>query len=55
MSVAILLKKAEKFEIQPFEHPARKIEDLKKTNVAFSGSPLRHPYDANKVALGIDP
>ena len=43
-----------RFQIQAY----KKLEDLrilKKTNVPFSGSPRKHPYDAEKVILIADP
>ena len=47
-------QKTIKFEIQTYRPPKdRKI--LRTTHVAFSGSPQRHPYDANKIILIADP
>ena len=44
----------EKFEIQAFQKP-KDFKTLKKTHVPFSGSPQRHPYDADKIILIADP
>ena len=43
-----------KFEIEAYEKP-KSVKELRKTHVSFSGSPLKHPYDPNKVILLIDP
>jgi inorganic pyrophosphatase len=48
------LKEAEKFEIQAYKQP-EDFATLRKTHVAFSGTPKRHPYDADKVVLVADP
>jgi inorganic pyrophosphatase len=48
------LREAEKFEIQAYKKP-EDINTLRKTHVAFSGSPKRHPYDSDKVVLVADP
>jgi hypothetical protein len=44
----------EKFEIQAFQKP-KDFKTLKKTHIPFSGSPQRHPYDAEKIILIADP
>ena len=47
-------QEAIKFEIQAYRQPKdRKI--LRRTHVAYSGSPQRHPYDAHKIILVADP
>ena len=47
-------QEAIKFEIQAYRRPKdRKV--LRKTHVAFSGSPQRHPYDGHKIILIADP
>ena len=43
-----------KFEIQTYIKP-KNLSALKKTHVAFTGSPQRHPYDSDKVILVVDP
>jgi inorganic pyrophosphatase len=48
------LKEAEKFEIQAYKRP-EDFNTLRKTHVAFSGTPKRHPYDSDKVVLVADP
>jgi inorganic pyrophosphatase len=55
MSITSLLQKASKFEIQVFKKKPKDFEDLRKLYVAFSGAPLKHPYDAKKVILVVDP
>ena len=55
MSMTKLLQEAGKFEIQAYQEPRAQPKDLKRTHVAFSGSPLRHPYDAKKLMLLADP
>jgi hypothetical protein len=49
-----LLQETEKFEIEAYRRP-KNVKDLKKTHVPFSGSPLKHPYDSEKVVLLGDP
>lgn len=48
------LPETKKFEIQVYKKPKR-LKDMRKTHVAFSGSPRKHPYDSEKVILVIDP
>ena len=48
------LKEAEKFEIQAYKRP-EDFNTLRETHVAFTGTPKRHPYDAEKVILVADP
>ena len=43
-----------RFEIETFRRP-KNLEELKRTHVAFSGSPIRHPLDPKKVILIPDP
>jgi inorganic pyrophosphatase len=47
-------KKSAKFEIQAYEKP-KDMKQLSETHVAFTGSPQKHPYDAEKVILVPDP
>jgi inorganic pyrophosphatase len=47
-------EKTKKFEIEAYKRP-RSSKDLRKTHVSFSGSPLKHPFDAKKVILIMDP
>jgi inorganic pyrophosphatase len=44
----------EKFEIQAYKKP-KSLKHLKETNIAFSGSPRKHPYDPDRVILITDP
>ena len=43
-----------KLEIQTHKRP-KDIRMLRETHVSFTGSPQRHPYDANKAILIADP
>jgi len=43
-----------KFEIETFKRP-KNLKELKRTHVPFTGSPLKHPYDPQKVVLVPDP
>ena len=47
-------QEVKKFEVQAYDRP-KDLKDLKKAYVPFSGSPLKHPYDAKKVILVPDP
>jgi hypothetical protein len=46
--------KVENFEIELYKTPKDK-KSLATSNVAFSGSPQKHPYDVDKVILVVDP
>lgn len=54
MKTAQFLKKAKNFDLVKFQQPAN-YEQLKKTHIAFSGSPRHHPNDADKVILLSEP
>lgn len=54
MVISNFLKTAEKFEIQAYKRP-KDPKVLRKTHVAFTGSPQKHPYDAHRVILVSDP
>lgn len=54
MVISNFLKTAEKFEIQAYKRP-KNHKELRKTHVAFSGSPQKHPFDAYRVILVTDP
>jgi hypothetical protein len=43
-----------KFELEDYKK-SKNLRELRKTHVAFSGSPLKHPYDPKKVILVPDP
>lgn len=45
---------AQKLEIQAYQRPAD-VKNLRKTHVAFTGSPHKHPYDRQRVVLIVDP
>ena len=54
MSDPPLPSRFETFEIQAFQKP-KDLKALKENHVPFSGSPQRHPYDAEKIILIADP
>jgi len=51
MGIPKFLQKAKKFEVDAY----KKIEALSRQNVAFSGTPQKHPYDEDKIILVADP
>jgi len=54
MPIRKLLQTAQKFEIEVYRR-ARDRKKMAQTHVAFSGSPQKHPFDADKVILIADP
>jgi len=54
MSISALLKKTEKFEIERYKKP-KDHKKLAATHIPFSGSPLKHPHDPEKMILVVDP
>lgn len=54
MTILNMLEKARKFEIQKYEKP-KNFKHLKSEFIPFSGSPLKHPFDAQKIVLVADP
>ena len=54
MTFDSLPQEALKFQIQAYKKP-EDLRLLKETNVCFSGSPRKHPYDSDKVILIADP
>ncbi len=54
MTHSLLIRETEKFEITRFKQP-HDIKRLKKSHVAFSGSPRKHPFDPYRVILIVDP
>jgi hypothetical protein len=49
-------QQVKKFELEAYKKPKNlRDRELRKTHVAFSGSPLKHPYDPKKVILVPDP
>lgn len=54
MKVSAYLQETKKFEIQAYEKP-KDLRMLKDSHVSFSGTPRKHPYDAEKVILIVDP
>jgi len=51
MGIQKFLQKAKKFEVGAY----RKLQALSRHNVAFSGTPQKHPYDEDKMILVADP
>ncbi len=54
MTLTDVLQVGEKFEIQAYKKP-KDLKALGKTHVAFTGSPYKHPYNAEAVILVTDP
>ena len=48
------IQKAAKFELEKYKKP-RDVKSLLKSHVPFSGSPQKHPHDADKLILVADP
>jgi len=54
MPITTFLQQAKTLEIQTFKKH-KDLKTLKADHVPFSGSPLKHPYDREKVILLVDP
>lgn len=54
MSSTDSTQKAEKFEMEAYKRP-KSLKELKKTHVPFTGAPLKHAYDPEKIILVVDP
>jgi hypothetical protein len=54
MGTKNFLEQVKKFELETYKKQ-KNLKELRKTHVAFSGSPLKHPYDPKKVILVPDP
>lgn len=54
MVIAKILESSREFEIQTYKRP-EDIRQMNLTHVSFSGTPLHHPYDNEKVVLLVDP
>jgi hypothetical protein len=54
MNTALLIKETPSWEVEKFKKPHNK-GHLRKTHVAFSGSPRKHPHDPYRVILVVDP
>ncbi len=54
MAAPHFLQETKKFEIETYRRP-KNSKELRKTHVPFSGSPLKHPYDSDRVVLVGDP
>ncbi len=54
MAVITSIQKAEKFEIEKYQVP-KDIQSLSKTHVPYTGSPRKHPMDADQILLIPDP
>jgi len=55
MAESHIPKAFEKFEIQAYHRKPKDIKLLKRTHVAFTGSPQKHPHDPQRVVLISDP
>ncbi len=55
MPASHIPKAFEKFEIQAYRRKPKDLKLLKRTHVAFTGSPQKHPYDPQRVVLMSDP
>ena len=55
MPESLIPKAFEKFEIQAYRRKPKDLKLLKRTHVAFTGSPQKHPYDPQRVVLMSDP
>jgi hypothetical protein len=47
-------KEVKKFEIETYERP-KNLKGLRKTHAPFTGSPLKHPNDPEKIILVPNP
>jgi hypothetical protein len=54
MAMTNFPQEVKKFEIEAYRRP-KNSRELKTTHVPFSGAPLKHPHDAEKVILVPDP
>jgi len=54
MVLAKILESSREFEIQTYKKP-EDTRQMNLTHVSFSGTPLHHPYDNEKVVLLSDP
>jgi hypothetical protein len=48
MAIKNFPQEVKKFAIETYERP-KNLKELRKTHVSFSGSPLKHPNDPNKI------
>jgi len=48
------LQKSSRLEIKAFQKP-KDIKNIAKSNIPFSGSPQKHPYDSSRIILVSDP
>jgi inorganic pyrophosphatase len=51
MGIQRFLQKAKKFEVDAY----KELQAVRRHNVAFSGTPQKHPYDEDKMILVPDP
>lgn len=54
MPISQFLDTAKKFDLQPYKSP-KDTKKLTETHVPFTGTPLRHPFDDDKLVLVADP
>ncbi len=52
--MSMFIQKAGKFELEKYKKP-RDAKSLMKSYVPFTGSPQKHPHDADKLILVPDP
>lgn len=55
MTLSTLLQRADAFELQAYQGDRFDPNTLKIGHVAFSGTPLQHPHNAEKVLLIAEP
>lgn len=54
MPITRILREFDKFELQAYKKPDN-LKDFRKKHVPFSGAPLNHPFDRQKIILVADP
>ena len=54
MNTSLLIKKTESLAVEKFKRP-KDIQRLKKTHIAYSGAPRKHPHDPYRILLVVDP
>ncbi len=54
MNTSLLIKDIQTLAVTKYKK-SKDLKNLNSTHVAFSGSPRKHPYDAQKIVLVSDP
>lgn len=54
MNTSLLIKDIQTLAVTKYKKP-KDLKNLNSMHVAFSGSPRKHPYDAQKIVLVSDP